>query len=54
MTEWGYALSSEEHRPQDLVRNARRAEEEGFSFALISATTTPGSTARGTRPSSGP
>lgn len=36
MTEFGYALSSEEHGPNDLVRNARRAEEAGFSFALIS------------------
>jgi G6PDH family F420-dependent oxidoreductase len=34
--ELGYALSSEEHRPNDLVRNARAAEEAGFSFALIS------------------
>ena len=32
----GYALSSEEHPPLDLVRNARRAEEVGFEFALIS------------------
>ena len=32
----GYALSSEEHAPNDLVANARRAEEIGFSFALIS------------------
>src|SRR5918997_1484774 len=36
MAEIGYALSSEEHRPQDLVRNARRAEEAGFAFALVS------------------
>jgi G6PDH family F420-dependent oxidoreductase len=36
MTQFGYWLSSEEHRPLDLVRNARRAEEEGFSFAMIS------------------
>jgi G6PDH family F420-dependent oxidoreductase len=36
MTEFGYALSSEEHPPRDLVRNARRAEEAGFTFALIS------------------
>jgi G6PDH family F420-dependent oxidoreductase len=36
MVQLGYALSSEEHSPQDLVRNARRAEEVGFSFALIS------------------
>jgi coenzyme F420-dependent glucose-6-phosphate dehydrogenase len=32
----GYALSSEEHRPLDLVRHARRAEEGGFTYALIS------------------
>jgi coenzyme F420-dependent glucose-6-phosphate dehydrogenase len=36
VTAVGYALSSEEHGPRDLVRNARRAEEAGFSFALIS------------------
>lgn len=36
MTEIGYALSSEEHTPLDLVRNAQQAEEAGFSFALIS------------------
>jgi coenzyme F420-dependent glucose-6-phosphate dehydrogenase len=34
--ELGYALSSEEHPPNDLVRNARLAEEAGCSFALIS------------------
>lgn len=34
--ELGYALSSEEHSPLDLVRNAVRAEELGFSFAGIS------------------
>jgi coenzyme F420-dependent glucose-6-phosphate dehydrogenase len=32
----GYALSSEEHAPTDLVRHARRAEEVGFTYALIS------------------
>ena len=36
MTAFGYALSSEEHGPLDLVRNARAAESAGFSFALIS------------------
>jgi coenzyme F420-dependent glucose-6-phosphate dehydrogenase len=36
MTTIGYALSSEEHRPADLVRHARLAEEAGFEFALIS------------------
>ena len=32
----GYALSSEEHSPVDLVRFAQRAEAIGFEFALIS------------------
>ncbi len=36
MTEIGYALSSEEHVPQKLVQNAQRAEQVGFTFALIS------------------
>ena len=36
MTKLGYALSSEEHHPTDLVRHARLAEEAGFEFALIS------------------
>lgn len=36
MTELGYALSSEEHPPNDLVRYAKRAEDTGFGFALIS------------------
>lgn len=36
MVELGYALSCEEHAPNDLVSNARRAEESGFTFALIS------------------
>jgi coenzyme F420-dependent glucose-6-phosphate dehydrogenase len=36
MPELGYALSSEEHAPNQLVANARRAEEVGFPFALIS------------------
>jgi coenzyme F420-dependent glucose-6-phosphate dehydrogenase len=36
MFELGYALSSEEHRPNNLVRYSQRAEEVGFGFALIS------------------
>lgn len=36
MPRLGYALSSEEHAPADLVRHARMAEEGGFTFALIS------------------
>jgi G6PDH family F420-dependent oxidoreductase len=33
---FGYALSSEEHRPRDLVANAQRAEAAGFDFAMLS------------------
>ena len=36
MVELGYSLSSEEHRAADLVAYARRAEEVGFPFAVIS------------------
>ncbi|HET7034848.1 MAG TPA: TIGR03557 family F420-dependent LLM class oxidoreductase [Thermomicrobiaceae bacterium] len=36
MTEFGYALSSEEHPAPDLVRYAQMAEQSGFSFCLIS------------------
>ena len=34
--ELGYTLSSEEFPPSELVANARRAEELGFTFALVS------------------
>ncbi|HEY3671946.1 MAG TPA: TIGR03557 family F420-dependent LLM class oxidoreductase [Acidimicrobiia bacterium] len=36
MTAFGYTLSSEEHAPAELVRNAVRAEAVGFDFASIS------------------
>jgi coenzyme F420-dependent glucose-6-phosphate dehydrogenase len=36
MTEIGYTLSSEEQGPRELVGLAARAEEVGFSFAMIS------------------
>ncbi|MBI2939418.1 MAG: TIGR03557 family F420-dependent LLM class oxidoreductase [Chloroflexi bacterium] len=36
MVEIGYALSCEEHRPNVLVHYARRAEQVGFTYALIS------------------
>jgi coenzyme F420-dependent glucose-6-phosphate dehydrogenase len=36
MVQIGYSISSEEHPPLDLVRHARRAEEAGFPYALIS------------------
>lgn len=32
----GYALSSEEHRPSDLVADAQHAEAAGFDFLMIS------------------
>jgi len=47
MAEIGYALSSEEHAPNDLVRNARMAEEAGFPFALISDHFHPWTTVQG-------
>ena len=36
MPEYGYALSSEEHPPNDLVLHAKAAEDAGLSFALVS------------------
>ena len=36
MIQLGYSLSCEEHRPNDLVRYAQRAEEAGFTYAMIS------------------
>jgi coenzyme F420-dependent glucose-6-phosphate dehydrogenase len=36
MIEIGYSLSGEEFSPKDLIRYARRAEDTGFGFALIS------------------
>lgn len=36
LVQWGYALSSEEHPPTDLVRNAAAAEAAGFDFLSIS------------------
>ena len=36
MVQLGYALSSEEHPPADLIHYAQRAEEVGFTFALVS------------------
>jgi len=36
MVQIGYALSSEEHTPLDLVGHAQRAEAAGFTFSLIS------------------
>jgi G6PDH family F420-dependent oxidoreductase len=36
MLQVGYKLSTEEHGPNDLIRFARLAEDNGFPFALIS------------------
>src|SRR5688572_26552604 len=36
MIEFGFALSSEEHEPNKLVRMAQQAEAAGFSFLGIS------------------
>jgi G6PDH family F420-dependent oxidoreductase len=36
MATFGYAASSEEHTPNDLVEHLVQAEDVGFSFALIS------------------
>ena len=36
MTRYGYFLASEEHEPQELVRQARLAEEAGFDALWIS------------------
>jgi G6PDH family F420-dependent oxidoreductase len=50
MPEIGYALSSEEHRPGDLVRWAAAAEANGFRFALISDHFHPWTDAQGQSP----
>lgn len=36
MVAFGYTLSSEEHAPATLLRNAQRAEEAGFDFVSVS------------------
>jgi coenzyme F420-dependent glucose-6-phosphate dehydrogenase len=36
VAEIGYALSSEEHGPRDLVANAAKAERAGFGFLMVS------------------
>jgi coenzyme F420-dependent glucose-6-phosphate dehydrogenase len=50
VTEFGYALSSEEHGPRELVENARRAEEAGFEFAMVSDHFHPWTDAQGQSP----
>jgi G6PDH family F420-dependent oxidoreductase len=46
----GYAMSSEEHAPNDLVRHAAKAEELGFHFAVISDHYHPWVSAQGQSP----
>ncbi|HEX2050716.1 MAG TPA: TIGR03557 family F420-dependent LLM class oxidoreductase [Actinomycetota bacterium] len=48
--EIGYKISSEEHAAPDLVRQARRAEEAGFTFAAISDHYHPWTDAQGHAP----
>ena len=36
MVELGYAVSTEEHEPTDIVENTVRAERAGFEFAMVS------------------
>ena len=50
MTDFGLALSSEEHPPNDLVALARRVEETGFDFAMISDHFHPWTDAQGQSP----
>ena len=50
MPEYGYALSSEEHAPLDLVKYRHLAEEAGFAFAMISDHFHPWTSNRGNSP----
>ena len=53
MPEIGYALASEDWSPSDLVKLARRAEDAGFEYALVSDHIHPWTDKQGTAPSSG-
>jgi len=50
VTEFGYALSCEEHCPSELVELARKAEQAGFEFGLISDHFHPWTDAQGESP----
>jgi G6PDH family F420-dependent oxidoreductase len=50
MTELGFALSSEDHPPNELVRQAALAERAGFSFCMISDHYHPWNDAQGHSP----
>lgn len=53
MVRIGYAISSEEFGPKELVRLAVRAEETGFESQSSATTTCPGSKPRDSRRSPG-
>lgn len=48
--EYGFALSSEEHPPLELVRQAQLAEQAGFSFVTISDHFHPWTSSQGNSP----
>src|SRR5581483_2066666 len=50
LMELGFALSSEDHPPDELVRQAQIAERAGFTFALISDHFHPWVSAQGQSP----
>jgi coenzyme F420-dependent glucose-6-phosphate dehydrogenase len=50
MTDFGYALSLEEHGPRALVENARLAEDAAFEFAMVSDHFHPWTDAQGESP----
>lgn len=50
MREIGYKLCSEEHNPQEIIQYAQRAEEAGFTFAMISDHFHPWTDAQGQSP----
>ena len=47
MTRYGYFLSCEEYGPNDLIRQAKLAEEAASTPCGSLTTTIPGSTSRG-------
>jgi alkanesulfonate monooxygenase SsuD/methylene tetrahydromethanopterin reductase-like flavin-dependent oxidoreductase (luciferase family) len=49
----GYTLMCEQSAPQNLVRYAARAEQAGFSFAVMSDHYNPGWRSRDTAPTRG-
>jgi hypothetical protein len=54
MVAFGYTLMTEQRGPRELVADAVVAEQAGFDFEVISATTFRGWMPRGTRRTPGP